>query len=110
LSDAQRQHLESLGVQFLTIFPYGGRPQGLKGVEREAPANLAEVEDVGGHMTTWFKRAGFSKSGIAILRPDRFAFAVVAPESLNAAVDQLALQMHHHSSSGSTHANHRIAA
>jgi 3-(3-hydroxy-phenyl)propionate hydroxylase len=110
LSDAQRQHLESLGVQFLTIFPYGGRPQGLQGVEREAPANLAEVEDLEGHMTTWFKRAGFSKSGIAILRPDRFAFAVVAPESLNAAVDQLTLQMHHHSNSGSTHANHRIAA
>lgn len=91
---AERLHrLRQLGVRCVTLFPYAGRPQGLDGVERCSPPGLVEVEDLGGHMTRWFAGAGIRREGVAVLRPDRFAFAVVKPPDIDTAVDALTSQL-----------------
>ena len=81
--------LESLDARFVTLFSYGERPQGLDGVTRDAPRGVTEVEDLTSHMAGWFQCAGFRKRGVAILRPDRFTFAVVEPSEVPSAVDRL---------------------
>lgn len=86
--------LADLDARHVTLFPYGGRPQGLNGVARSTAPGLAEVEDMSGDMGAWFARAGFRSDAVAILRPDKFAFAVVAPSELEAALQQLRDQLH----------------
>ncbi|TJY59485.1 bifunctional 3-(3-hydroxy-phenyl)propionate/3-hydroxycinnamic acid hydroxylase [Sinimarinibacterium sp. CAU 1509] len=94
LSAPQRARLEALGVRYITLFPYGRRPQGLSGVSRSSPEHLMEVEDVSGHMTRWFARAGFARHGITLLRPDRFVFGLVKPDGIDSVVDALLSQLH----------------
>ena len=96
LSAAMRLRLASLRSSCVALYPYGGRPQGLEGVARATPQGLTEVEDLDGAMIAWFKRAGFTRRGIAILRPDKFVFAVVEPKALGAALEALAAQLHQH--------------
>jgi 3-(3-hydroxy-phenyl)propionate hydroxylase len=85
--------LGSMGTHFVALYPYAGRPQGLKGVERDARAGLSEPEDMSGDMIRWFGKAGFSSNAIAILRPDRFTFAVVAADAVNEAIRALRAQL-----------------
>ncbi|WP_036516284.1 bifunctional 3-(3-hydroxy-phenyl)propionate/3-hydroxycinnamic acid hydroxylase [Nevskia soli] len=94
LSDAALHLLADLGARHVTLFPYGERPQGLRGVARSTAPGLVEVEDVGGEMVRWFARAGFKSDAVAILRPDKFAFAVVRPAELEPALQQLRSQLH----------------
>ncbi|RJF90126.1 bifunctional 3-(3-hydroxy-phenyl)propionate/3-hydroxycinnamic acid hydroxylase [Oleomonas cavernae] len=93
LSAAQRDNLARLGTRFVTLYPYAGRPQGMKEVARSVDPALSEVEDLGGHMVDWFRKAGFKHEGVAILRPDRFAFGVVSPSQCSRAVDDLIRQL-----------------
>ncbi len=93
LSPDSRKLLQTLGVQYITIFPYGTRPQGLKDVARSAPEGLMEVEDLSGVMVTWFSNAGFKNDAVALLRPDRFSFGVVASDKSDDAVMQLRKQL-----------------
>jgi 3-(3-hydroxy-phenyl)propionate hydroxylase len=93
LTDAALAKLEALESRFVTIFPYGCRPQGLDGIPRNAPAGLTEVEDVTGHMVRWFRKAGFRKRAVAILRPDKFAFGVVHAPHLDSALGDLLIQL-----------------
>lgn len=79
-----RRSLESLGVRYVTLFAYGERPQGLKGVTRSTAPGVVEVEDLDGRMTSWFEKAGYKNGAIAILRPDKFTFGI----STNANVDR----------------------
>jgi 3-(3-hydroxy-phenyl)propionate hydroxylase len=51
------------------------------------------VEDINGDMIDWFRKAGFSKEAVAILRPDRFIFAVVPVAALNRALTRLRDQL-----------------
>jgi 3-(3-hydroxy-phenyl)propionate hydroxylase len=96
LDSASVETLDALSMRSITLYPYGGRPQGLDGVERHNRNDVTEVEDINGDMIAWFKKAGFSKDAVAILRPDRYAFAVVPVAELNRAVrllhDQLGVQ------------------
>jgi 3-(3-hydroxy-phenyl)propionate hydroxylase len=85
--------VEILSVKSITLYPYGGRPQGLVGVERNNQVSPVEVEDIEGYMTRWFRKAGFATRAVAILRPDRFAFAVVPVEQLNEALLELRRQL-----------------
>jgi len=85
--------IECLQAEFVTVFPYAGRPQGLVGVLRSTPEHLREVEDIHGDMIAWFRKAGFSADAVAILRPDRYTFAVVNAHDLSHAVDQLRQQL-----------------
>lgn len=93
LSASALQHLALLGTRFVTLYPYGGRPQGLVGVERQVQEGVIEVEDVDAHMSAWFCKAGLRRGGVAILRPDKFTFGAVKPEQLEQAVDNLVLQL-----------------
>ncbi len=93
ISPASSELLESLQTQYVTLFPYGARPQGLTGVDRSTAAELTEVEDIHGFMVEWFNKAGFHKDAVAVIRPDKFAFAVVQISELNQALQQLKNQL-----------------
>ncbi|ACC72662.1 bifunctional 3-(3-hydroxy-phenyl)propionate/3-hydroxycinnamic acid hydroxylase [Paraburkholderia phymatum] len=93
LDKASAQTLKALSIQAITLYPYGGRPQGLNGVERHSRNGATEVEDINGDMIDWFRKAGFSKEAVAILRPDRFTFAVVPAVALNRALVRLCDQL-----------------
>lgn len=93
LNASSRQIMAMLDTQAVTLYPYGGRPQGQDGVERNARPGLVEVEDVQGLMIKWFCKAGLRQQGIAVLRPDRFTFAVVKPEELDEVIAHLARQV-----------------
>lgn len=93
LADATLRLLADLDARYVTLFPYGGRPQGLQGVARSTAPGLAEVEDLGGEMVRWFGAAGFRSGAVAVLRPDKFAFAVVRAEALEPALQQLRIQL-----------------
>ncbi len=93
LSDKDKKFLEKLDVRFVTLYPYGGRPQGLKGVARGAADGLVEVEDLGGDMVEWFSKAGYEKDAVALIRPDKFTFGVVPANQAVAVVGQLQKQL-----------------
>lgn len=93
LSEASLSFLEDLETRYATLFPYGGRPQGLRGVARATAPGLVEVEDMNGDMVRWFQKAGFASDAVAILRPDKFAFAVVPVGELETALEQLRIQL-----------------
>jgi len=92
LNGQSRALLEAQGVNYLSLFPFGGRPQG-KDIQRHTPAGLVEVEEVGEEMLKWFKRSGAKQNAVAIIRPDKFAFAVVSGDKLNAAIEELGRQI-----------------
>nr|AMK59353.1 monooxygenase FAD-binding protein [uncultured bacterium UPO53] len=93
LSAKNRRWLDSIHAHYVSLYPYAQRPQGLSGVERATPSGLSEAEDMDGRMIRWFARAGFATDAVAILRPDRFTFAVVSRDDLDKAVDELRQQM-----------------
>lgn len=93
LSSESRKLLEQLGVRYVTLYPYGRRPQGVKGVARVTAAGLVEVEDLGGKMVEWFAKGGHENTAVALIRPDKFTFGIVAPEKVNEAVRSLQTQI-----------------
>lgn len=90
-----RRTLEALGVRYVTLYPYSNRPQGHSGVASGVAPNLVEVEDLDGGMVEWFHKSGNRSDAVALLRPDRFAFAVVPSSQINGAVAELARQVGH---------------
>lgn len=93
LSEAALEGLASVDARFVTIYPYGKRPQGSAGVARDGTAGVTEVEDLSGSMIRWFGKAGFRKRAVAIVRPDRFAFGVVELSELGRAIAELVRQL-----------------
>jgi 3-(3-hydroxy-phenyl)propionate hydroxylase len=80
--------LTALGARFVALYPFGGRPQG-GGVNRSAPTSaLIEVEDLGGEGIAWFRGAGARKGYTALVRPDKFVYALRPAEQLAYAVEQ----------------------
>lgn len=92
LSASHQEWLESLGTRFVSMVDFGQRPQGLH-VSHMTVEGLTEVEDMTGDMIRWFARSGYCKDAVAILRPDKFTFAVVSVKDLNQAVSQLKKQL-----------------
>lgn len=92
LSSASRQLLDAQGTRFVTLFEFGTRPQGAS-VERANTIELEEVEEVQGEMIAWFKSAGFSSDAVAVVRPDKFTFAMVKAEELDLAITELKFQL-----------------
>lgn len=94
LSPSEIQVWEALGTRFITVYPYACRPQGA--VARAAPQGLIEVEDLHGTLIHWFRSAGHKKGAVAIVRPDKFVYAVLAIQELagvtHALTDQLQMQ------------------
>ena len=81
-----------LGAKFVAVYPFGGRPNGA--VAQAASQGLIEAEDPEGSFHDWWRRSGAAKGSVAIVRPDRFVFALVRGTELSAATRELARQMH----------------
>jgi len=92
LSEESLKLLAVLDTRFVTLYPFGGRPQGMH-VQRHPPAGLVEVEEPGEELVSWFKRAGRGRDLVAIVRPDKFVFALVAADQLDTALVDLKQQL-----------------
>jgi len=84
LAPAELAALARLDARCVTLFPLGGRPQGMQSA-RSAPAGLPELEDCSGELTAWLGKSGVGQGAVAILRPDRFTYALVPAAELPAA-------------------------
>ncbi|MFD6105501.1 bifunctional 3-(3-hydroxy-phenyl)propionate/3-hydroxycinnamic acid hydroxylase [Nocardia salmonicida] len=89
LSVAQRNALQILGTQFVTVYATGGRPQGEPGDARVAATDYADVEDYTGDMARWFAKAGVAHGGTVLLRPDRYVFGISAKSDASELVTAL---------------------
>jgi 3-(3-hydroxy-phenyl)propionate hydroxylase len=83
---------QSLGAKFVAVYPFGARPNGT--VAQAAPQGLIEAEDPDGTFHDWWRRSGASQGSVAIVRPDRFVFALVPGHELPVATREFARQMH----------------
>jgi len=93
LLDADATSLwESIGGKFAVVYPFGGRPQGE--AARGTPQDLIEAEDPDGTYYEWLRASGVSKGCVAIVRPDKFIFALVRANTLSEAMHELARQLH----------------
>ncbi|MEM7137345.1 MAG: bifunctional 3-(3-hydroxy-phenyl)propionate/3-hydroxycinnamic acid hydroxylase [Myxococcota bacterium] len=92
LSDDARASLDALGTRYVRLCTYGNRPQG--DTARAGRTGLLEVEEMTGDMLEWFKKAGFPKAGVALIRPDGFAFGLVQADHVDQAVAALQRQLH----------------
>ena len=80
--------LAALGARFVALYPFGERPQG-DAVKRGSAGNaLIEVEDLGGEGIAWFCRAGARKGHVALVRPDKFVYALTPAAQLAAAANR----------------------
>jgi 3-(3-hydroxy-phenyl)propionate hydroxylase len=95
---------QSLGARFVAVYPFGGRPNGA-GIDHAAPAGLIECEDPDGDFQAWWRRSGGRAGHVAIVRPDKFVFALVEGEALVAATRELRRQMR---TDEAVHATHRV--
>ncbi|RKG54370.1 hypothetical protein D7V64_05375 [Acinetobacter cumulans] len=92
LSADAKKILADLNTKSLLIYSYATRPQGL--TVRNFNQDLQEVEDIEQAFAQWMKKSASNKDqSIVLLRPDHFVFALVSPEQLNTAVQQLKLQL-----------------
>jgi 3-(3-hydroxy-phenyl)propionate hydroxylase len=77
--------LESLNTRFVALYPYGGRPQG-GGVSPSTSPGLTEVEDLSGEAFAWFRKVGARPGHVALVRPDKFVYAMCPAASTGEAV------------------------
>jgi 3-(3-hydroxy-phenyl)propionate hydroxylase len=89
LSPAELGSLARVDCRYVTLFPLGGRPQGFD-ASRSAPQGLQELEDFSGELTAWLKKSGLGRGAVAIVRPDKFTYALVAGGELPQTVRRLA--------------------
>jgi 3-(3-hydroxy-phenyl)propionate hydroxylase len=92
LDESGRELWRSLGGSCVAFHPFGGRPQGA--VACAVPEGLIEVEDPDGSFQRWLRASGGRRGSVAIVRPDRFVFALVPGHELPQAMRELARQMH----------------
>ncbi|HMN75482.1 MAG TPA: bifunctional 3-(3-hydroxy-phenyl)propionate/3-hydroxycinnamic acid hydroxylase [Burkholderiaceae bacterium] len=82
---------QALGARFLAVYPFGGRPEGR--VARAVPEGLIEAEDPDHAFFDWLGASGGGRGSVAIVRPDKFVFALVRGPELAAATRALARQL-----------------
>lgn len=92
LSAESEQLLAALDTRYVTLYPFGGRPQGMA-VQRFSPAGLVEVEEPDEALVRWFKRAGRGHDLVAVIRPDKFVFALVPAAQLDSVLAELRHQL-----------------
>ena len=80
--------LSALGARFVALYPFGERPQGDAVKRGSAAGALVELEDLGGEGIAWFRRAGARKGDVALVRPDKFVYALTPAAQLAAAVNR----------------------
>jgi 3-(3-hydroxy-phenyl)propionate hydroxylase len=81
--------LVGLGVRFVTLYPFGARAQGEAVKTAAAKSAVVEVEDLGGEGIAWFRGAGARKGDVAVIRPDKFVFALTRPGEAASAVGRV---------------------
>jgi len=84
LSEEDLAGLTSLRTHFVALYDYGGRPQANKG--SCAPAGLVEVEDLSGEAVAWLRDTGAKPGHVALIRPDKFVYALTDPKRTKAAI------------------------
>jgi 3-(3-hydroxy-phenyl)propionate hydroxylase len=92
LSAESQGTLARLNTSYVALFPDGGRPQGL-GAARDPIPGLEEAEDIHGTMVAWLRKAGHRSKSVAILRPDKFVYAVSPLEALDEEVRGLGARL-----------------
>ncbi len=80
--------LEALGARFVALYPFGGRPQADEVPKDGSVSALLEVEDLTGEGVAWFRSVGGKKGSVAIVRPDKFVYALTPAADAAAAVAQ----------------------
>ena len=80
-----------LQASFVTIYPFGGRPQG--DAARVRPDGLVEIEDVTGELLAWLRSHGHGSGSVVIVRPDRFVYGAVAGSELSATTRRIQAEL-----------------
>jgi 3-(3-hydroxy-phenyl)propionate hydroxylase len=80
--------LEALGTCFVALYPRGGRPQG-HAVARATAPGLVEVEDISGEAIVWLRDTGARPGHVALIRPDKFVYALVSGGDVTVAAQHL---------------------
>ncbi len=105
---------DAIGARCMAVYPFGGRPegQGRAGapVARAVPEGLVEAEDPDGVFFDWLRASGHRKGSVAIVRPDKFVFALVRADELAAATRECARLMHRDSAEAPTNEAQPLAA
>ncbi|HKM65120.1 MAG TPA: hypothetical protein VJY39_21790 [Acidisphaera sp.] len=89
--------LDRLGASYVALYPFAGRPQAAYAtggnasarVVREGTETLVEIEEFIGEAVAWLRSAGASDGHVAIIRPDKFVYALVPGAEVKAAVAKL---------------------
>lgn len=89
LNKRARTYLDMLGARYVTVYGYGARPQGRNGVARRSSPGLIEVEDMSGELLAWIAKGKVRGEAVALVRPDKFLFALTGAPELNVAVEAL---------------------
>ncbi|WP_394831096.1 bifunctional 3-(3-hydroxy-phenyl)propionate/3-hydroxycinnamic acid hydroxylase [Pendulispora rubella] len=89
LSASSRNFLDGWGASYVTLFGYGERPQGHRGVAHSTPAGLSEVEDLEGNMVRWCHKGDIPAGATLLIRPDKFLYGVGKASSLDPIVKDL---------------------
>ena len=92
LSAQARENWEHLGVQSVTLWPYGGRPQAIRSVPSKSSATK-EIEDIDGHFYKWSRRVGLNQNWVLIVRPDKTVAAAVPSSALEHACAELSSEL-----------------
>ena len=87
MTEAELATWRSLDTRFLTVYPFGGRPQG--DAARARSDGLVEIEDVSGELLAWLRSHGHGRGSVVIARPDRFVYGAVAGSELAAATRRI---------------------
>jgi len=81
-----------LDTRFMTVYPFGGRPQG--DAARVRSAGLVEIEDVSGELLAWLRSHGHRRGSVIIARPDRFVYCAVAGGEISSATRRIQAELH----------------
>lgn len=93
LSDQERDDLKRIGCNSVTVWPGGGRPQGIREIA-DRNRSTQELEDITGELGRWLSRHAGTKPVILILRPDRVVAAVCARKNMGPTLARLLGALH----------------
>ena len=92
LSASDRALWDALGARYVAMYEFGRRPT--SDVDDAIPAHLIEMEDPEGSFFAWLRSSGGRSGSVAIVRPDKFVFALVPGKELSSATLAVARQLH----------------
>jgi 3-(3-hydroxy-phenyl)propionate hydroxylase len=87
MTEADRATWRRLDTRFVTVYPFGGRPQ--SDAARVRPEGAVEIEDVSGELLAWLRSHGHVQGSVVIVRPDRFVYGAVGERELSAATRRI---------------------